>query len=158
MTGRVAGVLIILALITLGAWRIHADGYQRGQADAQLEFDKKERRMLEEHADELAKARDKERTLQDNIDQIQQEKAREVARLSANVDHLYSQLRKRPERTSNPSGVPEGASPGAGCTGQGLARPDAEFLAGYAADAARLQLALNQCEAAYQSVRQTLNQ
>jgi hypothetical protein len=34
-----------------------------------------------------------------------------------------------------------------------LARGDAEFLAGYAADAAKLEAELNKCEAAYNALR-----
>jgi hypothetical protein len=44
-----------------------------------------------------------------------------------------------------------------GCTGEGLARPDAEFLAGFAADAARLQAAYDSCRKAYEVVSNPQN-
>ena len=42
------------------------------------------------------------------------------------------------------------------CTGAGLSRGDAEFLARYAADAARTREALDQCVRQYDEVRRAL--
>jgi len=49
--------------------------------------------------------------------------------------------------------VPADSTNAVGCTGEGLAKPDAEFLAGYAADAAQLQAQYNACKAGYEALR-----
>lgn len=90
---------------------------------------------------------------------------KEVARENQNIDSRFridfDGVRHRPEARSDGGDVPQaGASEAgtgaAGCTGQGLARPDAQFLAGYAADAARLRLALAECAARYEAARQAI--
>jgi hypothetical protein len=55
-------------------------------------------------------------------------------------------LRNRPDRAD---AVPSGAADKLGCTGADLARPDAEFLARYDSEVARIELALGECRAAY---------
>jgi hypothetical protein len=66
---------------------------------------------------------------------------------------MVGSLRERPEGRVQSCPVYTDTGAPAGCTGAGLARPDAEFLAGYAADAARLEATLEQCRAAYEAVR-----
>lgn len=73
-------------------------------------------------------------------------------------------LRNRPERpaasntnvptNTNPGGPgPEGGS----CTGAGLYGGDGRFLAGFAADAKRLQAALRTCRAEQRAAQETVN-
>lgn len=75
-------------------------------------------------------------------------------------------LRNRPDRPAvdpGAGGVPETAGVGAAgsadrsCTGEGLFRPDGEFLAREAADANRLRIALATCRARYQDAVDTVN-
>jgi hypothetical protein len=101
----------------------------------------------------MMKARQREKALTEALDKQRLERRREIDRITAEYRRTLDSLRERPDRPSD-GGVPEGAAAGVGCTGAGLAGPDAAFLAGYAADAARLQLALDQCKAAYDAVRQ----
>jgi hypothetical protein len=71
----------------------------------------------------------------------------EKRRIAADLRSQLDSLRNRPDRS--PDTVPGGAENPVGCTGAGLARQDAEFLAGYASAAAELANALGECRAAY---------
>lgn len=107
-------------------------------------------------AEELMKARQRESALRDLADRLRKEKRDEANRLAREYAADLERLRDRPEARAGTGGVPEGAAAGVGCTGAGLARLDAAFLTGYAHDAARLQLALDTCQAAYDEVRRSL--
>lgn len=91
-----------------------------------------------------------------SLAQAQEKRNEEVARITRNHATIVDGLRKRPERiiTSSSSEMPSASAACAGTTGAELARGDAEFLAGYSADAAKLEAALNQCETAYNALRQ----
>jgi hypothetical protein len=69
-------------------------------------------------------------------------------------------LRNRPERpAASAGGVPQVAAVGAtatGCTGARLFRSDSVFLIGLAADADRLRIGLQACQAQYNSAREAL--
>jgi hypothetical protein len=69
-------------------------------------------------------------------------------------------LRNRPERpVASGGGVPKVAPAGAtagGCTGARLFRSDSVFLIGLAADADRLRIGLQACQAQYNSAREAL--
>ena len=107
---------------------------------------------------ELTKARQREKELLAVMQQSSQEYNNEIQRVTAKHDSILDSLRNRPNtRTDNDRGVPESTSTDTGCTGKGLARPDAEFLAGYATEAAKLQAALNSCKESYNSVMNMIN-
>jgi len=84
------------------------------------------------------------------------------------VDLEYAEslqrLRNRPERpTTSNTDVPTNTSPGrsgpegGSCTGAGLYGGDGRFLAGFAADAKRLQAALRTCRAEQRAAQETVN-
>jgi hypothetical protein len=123
----------------------------------QTKWDAERAATLAAQAEEVMKARQQEQAMQAAIGRIKQEKHREAVRLANDYAAVVVSLQDRAETRAGDSGVPEGASPGVGCTGQGLARLDAEFLARYGRDAGRLQLALDTCQAAYASVREAVN-
>lgn len=100
------------------------------------------------------RAREAEQAMQASADQLRQEKDREIREVTARAAALSNSLRNRPERPQTGS-VPSTADTCAGASGAQLARGDGEFLAGYAADAARLAVALDQCVKQYESVRKT---
>lgn len=107
---------------------------------------------------ELIKARQREKELLAVMQQSSQEYNDEIQRVTAKHDNIVDSLRNHPStRTNNDRGVPESTSTDVGCTGKGLARADAEFLTGYAADAAKLQAALNSCKERYNSVMKMIN-
>ena len=107
---------------------------------------------------ELMKARQREKELVALIQQSAKEHYNEKQRITAKHNNVVDSLRNRPStRTDSDRGVPESTSTDTGCTGKGLARPDGEFLAGYAADAAKLQAALNVCKKRYEAVMDMIN-
>jgi hypothetical protein len=144
-------------LLAGSAWFGHSRGTQYGMSVVQSQWDAERAMTLAAQAEEMMKARQKEQALQVAINRIKQEKTREAVRLANDYAAVINSLHDRPEARAGAGGVPTGAAVGTGCTGAGLAGPDARFLAGYAADAARLQLALQVCTSAYDQVRRQVN-
>lgn len=132
-------------------------GNGHGAAKVQQRWDHQMAKTAEEMARQQSQAREREHQLQLRADQKLKEKDREIAAVSRRAAALADSLRDRPEARLAPTELPQAAGAAAGCTGAGLARPDAEFLVGFAADAARLQLALDQCRAGYQAARDSLD-
>lgn len=130
---------IIVNLIAL-AFALY-QGYHYGAQSVQIKWDT-------EKAAVVTAQREKEATLQANMDKLREEKNRETARLSATVRTLTNSLRNRPERPA----VPEVAASGAGasgCTGSTLYRSDSEFLVRLSERADTIRLALKECQKAY---------
>jgi hypothetical protein len=96
-------------------------------------------------------ARETEQAFQNKINKIQKEKVNANQIATTRYNALIDSLRSRPETRQDP--VPSDSGSSVGCTGAGLARGDAEFLAGYAADAARLQAAYESCRQAYEVIQ-----
>jgi hypothetical protein len=91
--------------------------------------------------------------MQKEVNRIQREKHDAVKVANSKYRTLVDSLRNRPEiRDTKRDTVPDSTGDVVGCTGAQLARPDAEFLAGYAADAERLQAAYNSCRQAYEVI------
>ena len=142
--------LIAALLVThLYAYRFGVDEVTARWNEERLLFERSRNAQIEN-------ARRAEHRLQEELSQTRQEAADEKRRIAARYERTIAGLRQRPEARA-PTGVPEGAAAGVGCTGAGLARPDGEFLARYAADAARLQADLQTCVNAYNSVRRQVN-
>lgn len=151
-------VTVAVALTGVVGWK----AYTAGQDEA-------EQRMMSIHVaeklelqkavnNELVRARQREKELLAVMQQSSQEYNNEIQRVTAKHDSLADSLRNRPiTRTDSDRGVPESTTTDIGCTGKGLARPDAEFLAGYATEAAKLQAALNSCKQSYNSVMKMIN-
>jgi hypothetical protein len=101
--------------------------------------------------------RQRERQHADDLAAINQRKADETRALALAVAQLTSELSKRPDRPAG-GAVPTGTADPVGCTGAQLYRPDAAFLVGESARADQLRIALDGCQAAYDSaVRLTNN-
>jgi hypothetical protein len=146
---------VLLTATSFGWGYIVGNGH--GKDKVQASWDKQRAAMAEDAARQQTEARKREQELQARADQIRQEKAREVTALTRRHAAIVDSLRNRPEARAAVTDVPPAASDGVGCTGQGLARPDAQFLAGFAADAARLQAAFDQCRAGYQAAKERLD-
>ena len=144
-------VLAVSGAYTAGHWR----GDSAGQAKVRQEWDQERAKLADEHAKAIAAAREKEQALQAQADQLREDANAKLKEVSARADRLADSLRKRPERAAQSSSVPGTADACSGASGAQLARGDGEFLARYAADAARLQAALDQCVAQYEAVRQS---
>jgi hypothetical protein len=147
----------VVAATCFVGWLLYVEGKQAGRAEVQQKWDARTAVIQQAHIKELTKARQTEQTLQDALTQQKQEHRNEVRRITRKHAALVDSLRDRPEARAGDSGVPQGAAAGVGCTGAGLSRPDAGFLIGFAADAARTQAALEQCRAQYAEVERQLN-
>jgi hypothetical protein len=149
-------LLIVLAVGFLTGWK--TQGWRLGNEIATIQA---------KHTDELAKIekaardtetkyREQEQRLVASAAQAQEKRNVEVAGINRKLNAALGELRNRPERiVTIPTSieVPGAPTACAGTTGSELARGDAEFLAGYAADAAKLEAELNKCEAAYNALR-----
>lgn len=144
------GPLMWLALAVALTFGSLLYGFVKGEAHVQAKWDAAriaaETKATKDRADQLKR----EMSLQRLADTRLEEGKREADRIRNKYDAALDGLRQRPEGRAD-TGTPEAPSASVGCTGKGLARPDAEFLAGYAADAARLQSALSECRAAYRA-------
>lgn len=163
MNTRVIGVLAVLVLLVLGAWRIYHMGYDEGQGDERAIWSEKARVQTQQHNEEMAKARKAEQTLRNQADTLKKETSDEIARLNANVDHLLGKLRDRPKRPVAPAAgaVPTTAAPGAdppGCDGSELFGEDATFLVREGALTNYLRLQLAACHVRYGQAREKLAQ
>jgi hypothetical protein len=156
---KLLGTSVLVALLACAgsAWYAYSTGKSTGALEVQTKWDAEKLATQAAQAEEQMKARQTEQALQAAISRIRTEKQREAVRLAADYAAVIDSLHDRAETRAGDGGVPQGAALGVGCTGAGLARPDAEFLAGYSRDAGRLQLALQECRAAYSEVERQLN-
>lgn len=151
----IAIILVGLAVGFLTGWK--TQGWRLGKEIATIQ-EAKAQAENKARQDALAKEqeyRQKEQTFQAALAGAQEKRNEEIKRINAQHAVVVASLRNRPERTrsnDNPE-VPGTTASCTGTTGAELARGDAEFLAGYAADAAKLEAALTQCEAAYNALR-----
>lgn len=146
-----AAIVVVLALFGLSAY-----SYRAGKAAVQQEWDKEKAAIAQAHMEEMQRARQREAELQATIDKQTEAYKNDLANIAADYQRVVVWLRDRPAARAGAGGVPQGATAGVGCTGAGLSRGDAEFLARYAADAARTREALDQCVRQYDEVRRAL--
>jgi hypothetical protein len=128
-------------------------GHSAGKAEVQQAWDREKAEQYAAYAKGQEEARRREQEMQQAADRLRREKDAEIKNINARSAALANQLRDRPERPAQDGAVPGAARSCVGASGKELARSDGEFLAGYAADAARLQAALDQCIKQYNSIR-----
>ena len=129
-------------------------GNSAGKAEVQAEWAKEKAEQYAEYAKGQEAARAREQEMQAAADKLRKEKDAQIKEINARATALTNSLRDRKERPAE-SGTASGAARScSGASGAELARRDGEFLAGYSADAARLQAALDQCVKQYNAVRQ----
>ena len=166
MYTRIGAAIVLAVMLGITGYKLYLDGRAAGRAEvqqkwdaAELEHAKRNLRFAEAQTAEVMKARESEKRLRRAADAQRKENANATKRLVAQYERALGELRKRPEARASvgSGGVPDAATPGAGCTGQGLARPDAGFLARYALDASRLKLAYDECRAKYKAAEDVLN-
>ena len=136
-----------LVMLGFSYWK----GYTYGKENVQEKWDAEKVVQEREMLAKANEAIEKERQLQAKADKIQKERIRESQIVNRRYNALVDSLRDRPEARQD--SVPADSTNAVGCTGEGLAKPDAEFLAGYAADAARLQAQYNACRKAYEVIQ-----
>ena len=141
------------------AWYAYSSGKQSGMSETQTRWDAEVAAMALAQAAELERAMAKTAELQAQVEQITRSHRNEVNRIRREHSALVDSLRDRPDRPADSGAVPgatsAGAEPATGCTGAELYRPDGEFLAGEAARADQLRLALAACIAAYSALTPT---
>jgi len=142
-------VLAVVFAYGAGHWQ----GDDAGQAKVQAKWDKEKAKQMAEYAENMRLAREKEQALQQGANNLREEKDRELKKVADTNRILLGSLRNRPERPAEGSAVSSAASACSAATGAQLAKGDAEFLAGYSADAASLKAALDQCVKQYESLR-----
>lgn len=157
--------LIVITVITtlLAGCVVYAynKGRQSGMQEVQTLWDSEKLATAQAQAEEMMKARQRESALQTLAGKLRLEKRREADRLAREYAAVIDSLRDRPETRAGAGGVPEGADAGAepvaGCTGAQLSGPDSRFLAGEAARADQLRIALATCIAHADAVERELN-
>lgn len=154
---RVWAELALIAAIAGVVWFAYAWAYDRGGAAVTVKWEAEKSATERAIADMKAKAEKERQALQEKADADRKNYLAATHAANVRTDALIASLQDRPNRDSG-AGVPGAASTCTGQTGASLARPDAEFLTRYAADANRLQLALQQCESAYEAARAAVNQ
>jgi hypothetical protein len=142
-------VLAVVFAYGAGHWQ----GDSAGQAKVQAQWDKEKAKQMAEYAENMRIAREKEQALQEGANNLREEKDRELKKVADTNRILLGSLRNRPERPAEGSTVSGSAGACSAATGAQLAKGDAEFLAGYSADAASLKAALDQCVKQYESLR-----
>lgn len=151
---------IVLALgvslvLSGGAWLAYKRGDKNGSDRVQAVMDKENLRRSQDALNAIKETRAKEQTLQDAADAQRKARDAKIQTLNRDLVTAIEQLRNRPERPAT-ADVPATASSGpsgAGCTGSGLYKPDADFLTREAARAKRLGIALAQCQSQYEAAR-----
>jgi hypothetical protein len=155
MIYRTAIGVVALTLLAATHWK----AYTLGQDRINLQWSIDRAKQAAAHAKQVEEYRGKEQALQALVDGFKRKSQNEINRITRERDALVVSLRERPEARTNSCSAPtaEGTGPAVGASGAGLSRPDAEFLAGYAADAARANESLKMCLDAYREVRRTIS-
>ncbi len=136
-----------ILIIGLGAWQSYRFGERNGQAWMRQQWQSDQLLQANQRVKDEQSAREREHQIQQRLFQIQLESRRVQKEITERYALDLERLRERPERPdSSASPLPSNSATCLGGTGSGLARGDAAFLAGYAADAARLAEALVACQ------------
>lgn len=159
MIARITIALALAAALVAAYWGIYTAGSKAGAATVKQQWDRDTANRAMRTAEQTMKHRQAERALQAHAAEQRKQKNAEINRIAAvhaaELDRLHNRPNMRaPDRPGEPANP---AQNGVGCTGAGLAKPDAAFLAGYAADAARLAAEFKRCTAAYDAAERALS-
>ena len=143
---------VVFAIGAAGAGGLY-QGHKLGKAEVQQAWDKEKAEQYAAYAKAQEEARKKEQELQAQADQLRKESYEQIKDINARSDRLINSLRQRPERPTQTGSVSSTAESCSGASGKELASRDAIFLAGYSADAQRLQAALDTCIKQYETLR-----
>lgn len=141
-------IAVVLVVITLS----YLKGYDIGASSIKAEWTIEKLAIEQEYVSKLEQAAATQEQQAVKIAEIQKAKQNETKNITAKYAAALSELRQRPTARSTSTSLPTTSTTAIGCTGKELAKPDAEFLAGYAADAAKLNEALKQCKAQYETL------
>ena len=147
-------ILAFVLAVGAAAGGGYYQGNTAGRAVIQQAWDKEKAEQYAAYAKGQEEARQREQEMQQAADKLRREKDAQIRDINARATALTNSLRDRQERPSKDGSMSGTARSCAGASGAELAKGDGEFLAGYSADAARLQAALDQCVKQYNAVRQ----
>jgi alkanesulfonate monooxygenase SsuD/methylene tetrahydromethanopterin reductase-like flavin-dependent oxidoreductase (luciferase family) len=147
-------ILAFVLAIGAAAGGGYYKGNKAGKDEVQAEWAKEKAEQYAAYAKAQEEARAREQEMQAAADKLRREKDAQIKDINARATALTNSLRNRPERPAESSAMSGTARSCSGASGAELAKGDGEFLAGYAADAARLQAALDQCVKQYNAIRQ----
>lgn len=148
-------IVALITFIVAVGWKAYITGKNEATQKLTALHTAEKLKIQEAVNAELLKSKQREKELATSLRRVSQEYNNEIQRVTAKHDNIVDSLRNRPSTRSD--NVSDSTSTDVGCTGKGLARPDAEFLARYSADAAKLQAALNSCKERYNSVMNMIN-
>ena len=150
-------ILAFVLAVGAAAGGGYYQGNTAGRAVVQQAWDKEKAEQYAAYAKGQEAARAREQEMQQAADRLRREKDAEIRDINARTIALSNSLRDRQERPASNGAVSGAPRSCAGASGAELAKGDGEFLAGYSADAARLQAALDQCVKQYNAARQKVN-
>jgi hypothetical protein len=143
--------IVIASVAGIGGF---SKGYLSGKEKVQQQWDQEKTKQYAEYAKAQDEARQREQEMQAAADKLRKDKNAEIRDINARHTGILNSLRDRPDRaTTDTSAMSGAANACAGSTGAELARGNAEFLAEYATDAAKLEAAFDQCVTQYDEVR-----
>jgi hypothetical protein len=148
---------VMVSLIFVVGWRSYVAGQKEATNRVTLLWTQEKLELTKAINDELIKADAKNRKLTQAIATITQEYNREILNINSKHRSIVNSLQHRPSERASDTGVPTNSDTGVGCTGKGLARPDAEFLAGYATDASQLNEAFLICKSTLDKLKEAYN-
>lgn len=141
-------VVVFVIALAIFEWAIYSHGVNVGETRVRREFAEYKQAAAIRLAEASENARLAEKHLNQQIEATKRNYQDAINSIQSRADDLTLQLRNRPKaRATTTSSLPTSGGDAAGCTGAGLAGPDAEFLAGYAFDAAKQQEQLKACVA-----------
>lgn len=147
--------LVVVGTVWWGVHSIREAGYESGKEEVQGKWDEDVRQRTEAFAALTTSYRLREQQMNADQAAARQEKERDKASIGAAQRRIAYLLRNRPQRPADMSSSAAAVAADQGgpqCTGAGLFRPDAEFLAGQAARADETRIALKECYAWHDSV------
>ena len=156
-------LLLVLALAVawpLSLWQASNRGETAGRAAVQQQWDAEATTRAQATLRLVNAAHATSQALQDKASEQRKATNDQITRINRAHALAIERLRDRPERPIASGGsVPEAAPAGehaTGCTGAGLFKSDSYFLTGLAADADKLRIGLQACQAQYNAAREAM--
>jgi len=160
LTRNIIVVVVLLVSAGIISTKLYVEGKRVGIAETTLAWQKDKKRLANEYIKSIEEAREKEQQLQHQANTMRLEHQREIEAIRRTHATVVASLQQRPQTRASetsPICVTGNTAAGVGSTGKELARPDAEFLIGYAAEVEMLQKAYNECRQKYNALRDLLN-
>ena len=85
--------VLVAAVIAWAVWAVYDWGHDNGAAKVQAQWDKERTELLEAYADDMAKARERERELTEHMAEVAESYERDRADAQAAADRVVSELR-----------------------------------------------------------------